>query len=73
MNIDLGCDGGQLTMAQSMKTDDQVLDEINVDTLDILGLADFDCVFDSLVDSQANEFVNLLTTFVVQQVVQQER
>lgn len=62
-----------LEVARQEKTDDQILHEINLDTLDIITLAEFNNVFDSLVDSLANEFINKLTTLVVQQLVRQER
>lgn len=44
-----------------------------MDTLDIVTSCDFNNVFDSLVDLLSNEFINKLTTLMVQQVVRQER
>lgn len=58
---------------QVSKTDEDILNEINMDTLDIVTSCDFNNVFDSLVDLLSNEFINKLTTLMVQQVVRQER
>lgn len=58
---------------QVSKTDEDILNEINMDTLDIVTSCDFNNVFDSLVDFLSNEFINKLTTLMVQQVVRQER
>lgn len=55
------------------KTDQEVLKQLNLETLDLINSGDFDFTLNSLIDCLKNEFLNNLTSIMVQQIVLSEQ
>ena len=52
---------------------DKILNDLNLETLDILTSKDFQITIDSLIESLSNEFMSLLTSIVFQEIIQVEK
>lgn len=55
------------------RSDEQVLNQLNLETLDLLNSRDFTFALESLVNYLTNEYLNKLTSLMIQQIVIGER
>lgn len=74
-NLDLGDNSYKLMLwneNKQIRSDEEVLLSLNLETYDILTSQDFRTVLSSLVDMFANEYLNTLSAQIVQQLVSTE-
>lgn len=58
-----------LESGRKFKTDDEILNQLNLETFDLINSPDFQLTLKSLIDYLTNEFLNNLAGIMVQQIV----